>query len=95
MNAARIRRLARDYREHLRNWEPRPITDLEWEIQKAKATGRMQQQDAAIRAGVGAHARLTVDMVRAGPLKTDVWTNMRTRDGIGRRLGKLSDLEMD
>jgi len=43
----------------------------------------------------GLRGRLSVDMVRAGPLKTDEWVQPPQIRGIGRRLGNLTSSELE
>ncbi len=62
---------------------------------KSKAEVRMERQDRMIADGCGLAGRTTLDMVRAGPLKTDEWIAPPTMRGIGRRIGKLSAAELE
>ena len=91
----RARRLERRYREHLASWEPRLFSDAEWLEQQRKAQARMDRQDRMISDGCGLSGRLTRDMVAAGPLKTDEWFFAPSMAGIGRRLGRLTDQELE
>ena len=77
------------------DWIERPLPASWWSIQKAKAEDRMAAQDAMIEAGMGLRGRLSVDMVRAGPLKTDEWVQPPQIRGIGRRLGNLTSSELE
>ena len=91
----RARRFERRYREHLALWQPRLFTASDWLEQQRKAQARMEQQDRMIADGCGLAGRLTKDMVAAGPLKTDEWFVAPSMAGIGRRLGRLTDRELE
>lgn len=95
MNAARVRRFRRAYREHLATWAPREWTDGELLAQKLVAVARMRAQDAMIEAGRGLYGRITQSMLWAGPLRTDEWIPAPEMRGIGRRLGRLSAAELE
>lgn len=71
INPGRVRRLARQYREHLATWRPRPLTAADWQEQKMKAQARMAEQDRLISVGRGEMGRTTEAMRRAGPLLTE------------------------
>jgi hypothetical protein len=91
---------ARQYREDLAAWRERMAevareTEAAYVRQKWAAEGRMAQQDAMIEAGRGIYGRITGDMVRAGPLRTDEWLPSPNVAGVGRRLGRLHAAELE
>ena len=76
-------------------WEFRPLPAEWWREVKKKAEARMARQDQMTLDGCGLAGRTTLDMTRAGPLKTDEWVAAPSMRGIGRRIGKLSAAELE
>lgn len=79
MNLARVCHYRRTYRDHLAACRPTEWPAEVLAAQKAVAEARMVRQDAMIAAGAGVRGRVSAEMMRAGPLRTDEWGGGRRR----------------